>query len=159
MPTIPPAIMEICGELVKYGVREVMVHHAKAPVAAGVVSDPIIVTAPKSGCPACAVATQLATVHRYLTRAESKPSFRDVYIELARLAIKEALVLLEDVPASLDRVRLAGPLTRLEVSVAVPVPDQALPALAKQAWALSDIALDIAESGNTPQNTEAANGS
>lgn len=150
MPTIPPAIMEICGEMIKYGVKEYMVQRAKAPPAMSMPPDPIITTA-KSGCPACAVATQLATIHRYLARAESKPSFRDVYMELARLAIKEALVLLEDIPTSLDRVRLSGPLSRLDLSVAGPVPDEALPALIRQSWALSDIALDIAESGNTPQ--------
>ncbi len=115
-------------------------------------------------CPYCLVVRRLASVHRYLIRADERRERAAIYQELARRQLREARATLAGArppAAEVDMVRRYEALDRmlfeLDDILALPVDMTQYRTIAAAAWASSDIACDLAEWHNTPK--EAAIGS
>jgi hypothetical protein len=145
-----PYIAEICGEVLKtYAINAVRAQalrpHPIVTISKGEGDSP-----PRgTGCPYCAVSKHLAAVYRYLRRGSEKGSLAPLYQRLAQDQVAEALTALRDVPAQMSHMRLERALNALELALSRPIVsavEQGM--LARDAWAASELSLDLAEYAN-----------
>lgn len=145
-----PYVAEICGEMLKtYAITAVRAQalrsHPVVTISKGEGDSP----PRREGCPYCSVSKHLAAVYRYLRRGSEKGHLAPLYQRLAQDQVAEALTALRDVPAQMSHMRLERELSALELALSRPTVSAAEQGmLARDAWAASELSLDLAEFAN-----------